>query len=46
MKKGLERLSECENRVLLLLEALITACFPDVPPETFAAAKGALHVQV
>ena len=41
LRKGLDRLSECENRCLLQLEALITACFPDVPSEDWAAARGA-----
>ena len=41
MKNGLARLSECEKRVLLLLESLILACFPDVPAEDWDAARGA-----
>ena len=41
LRKGLDRLNECERRVLLNLEALVTACFPDVKEEEWAAARGA-----
>ena len=41
MKKDLARLSECETRVSLRLEALVAACFPGCPAEDFAAARGA-----
>ena len=43
LRKGLDRLNECERRVLLNLEALVTACFPDVKEE-WAAARGAESV--
>jgi hypothetical protein len=41
MRKALLRLSECESRVIHLIEALVATCFPDVPPEDWAAARGA-----
>ena len=41
LRKGLDRLNECEERVLLLLEALLAACFQDTSDEDWAAARGA-----
>lgn len=41
LKKALDALSACEQRVLSLLEALIVGCFPDVPHDDWHAARGA-----
>ncbi|KAL3924957.1 MAG: hypothetical protein SGPRY_003767 [Prymnesium sp.] len=41
MKKGLQHLTECENRALVLLETLSEACFSEIDAEDWTDARGA-----